>query len=146
VLTLILAAAAGVCLALGWLVEQVVLVYVALGLSVAGLALVVTQLWARRRRAGKDPVVSLIPSSNDAEATDDTEDEPDRSDTKDTNENADAAVHIVAGRKRFHLAGCRLLDGHDSEELTLVEAREENFTPCTVCVGAEPAGVLAGST
>lgn len=41
-------------------------------------------------------------------------------------------VFVVPGRKRFHRDDCHLLR-HDSQELTLEEAREEGFTGCTAC-------------
>jgi hypothetical protein len=124
VLALVLAAAAGVCLALGWLLEQIVLVDVALGASGLGLVLVVVQAWRRRRLSKKDTMVALDDAEEEAPAP-------------------DAPVYVVAGRKRFHRRDCRLLDGRDAEELTLVEAQEEDFTPCTVCVGTEVEEELA---
>lgn len=42
-------------------------------------------------------------------------------------------VLVVPGRKRFHRDDCRLLGSRTTEELTLNEAREEGFTPCTTC-------------
>lgn len=59
VIALILAVAAGVCLAVGWLLAQEVLVYVALGASGAGLVLVLGQAWLRRRKAAKDTVAEV---------------------------------------------------------------------------------------
>ena len=50
-LALVLAVVAGVCLAMGWLLEQIGLVYAALGLSALGLLLVLTAA-LRRRRSG----------------------------------------------------------------------------------------------
>ncbi|WP_119729825.1 hypothetical protein [Thermomonospora amylolytica] len=46
----------------------------------------------------------------------------------------EALVHVVPGRKRYHLSTCRQVAGRDTEELTYVEAREEGFTPCTACM------------
>ncbi|WP_433215480.1 hypothetical protein [Microtetraspora malaysiensis] len=46
----------------------------------------------------------------------------------------DVIVLVIPGRKRFHLADCRQLQGREAEELTHEEAREEGFTPCTACV------------
>lgn len=43
-------------------------------------------------------------------------------------------VAIVPGRRRFHRGECRLLVGHQVEELTAEEAIEEGFTPCTACI------------
>ncbi|GAB1817442.1 hypothetical protein [Herbidospora sp. RD11066] len=46
----------------------------------------------------------------------------------------DSLVLVIPGRKRFHRSGCRQLAGRETEELTVEEAREEGFTPCTTCV------------
>ncbi|MCD0450840.1 hypothetical protein LO762_16805 [Actinocorallia sp. API 0066] len=46
----------------------------------------------------------------------------------------DALVHVVPGRKRYHLDTCRQLAGRPTEELTYVEAQEEGFSPCTACL------------
>ncbi|MBO2465880.1 hypothetical protein [Actinomadura violacea] len=46
----------------------------------------------------------------------------------------DALVHVVRGRKRYHLDTCRQLAGRDTEELTYAEAKEEGFSPCTACM------------
>ncbi|GAA0968773.1 hypothetical protein [Actinocorallia libanotica] len=46
----------------------------------------------------------------------------------------DALVHVVPGRKRYHLDTCRQLAGRQIEELTYVEAQEEGFSPCTACL------------
>jgi hypothetical protein len=128
-----LAAAAGVCLALGWLLEQIVLVDVALGASGLGLVLVVVQVWRRRRLSQKDK-----PAAPDE--VDEPEEQPDEI------PEPDAAVYVVSGRKRFHRRDCRLLDGRDAEELTLLEAQEEDFTPCTVCAATEAEEELASQS
>lgn len=47
---------------------------------------------------------------------------------------ADALVHVVRGRKRYHLDSCRQLAGRVKEELTYSEAIEEGFSPCTACL------------
>ncbi|GAA3233963.1 hypothetical protein [Actinocorallia longicatena] len=46
----------------------------------------------------------------------------------------DAIVHVVPGRKRYHIDTCRQLAGRQTEELTYVEALEEGFSPCTACL------------
>ncbi|MFF4772357.1 hypothetical protein ACFY05_05805 [Microtetraspora fusca] len=55
----------------------------------------------------------------------------------------DVIVLVIPGRKRFHLADCRQLQGREAEELTHEEAREEGFTPCTACVPEAVARVAA---
>ncbi len=42
-------------------------------------------------------------------------------------------VLVVSGRPRYHADGCRYLSSKDAEELDVLEAREEGFTPCGVC-------------
>lgn len=46
----------------------------------------------------------------------------------------EALVHVIPGRKRYHLSTCRQVAGRDTEELTYIEAREEGFSPCTACM------------
>lgn len=45
----------------------------------------------------------------------------------------DALVHVIPGRKRYHLGECRLIAGKDSDTVGAVEAQEEGLSPCTVC-------------
>jgi hypothetical protein len=47
-------------------------------------------------------------------------------------------VHVVRGRRRYHVAACRLLNGHPDEPITVEEAHEEGFTACTTCVPDSP--------
>lgn len=48
-----------------------------------------------------------------------------------------STVLVVPGRHRYHRAGCSMLEGREPETLDLDEAREEGFTPCSLCaVGA----------
>jgi hypothetical protein len=46
----------------------------------------------------------------------------------------DRVVHVLPGRRRFHMDGCRLVAGKPAEEISLDEAREEGFTACTSCI------------
>lgn len=48
-------------------------------------------------------------------------------------------VYVIPGRKRFHLAGCRILEGRSQEELTLADAEDEGFSSCTSCAAASSA-------
>ncbi|SNR60311.1 hypothetical protein SAMN06265360_111145 [Haloechinothrix alba] len=54
-------------------------------------------------------------------------------------------VHVIPGRKRFHREGCALLEGHSREKLTLVEAREEGFSPCSRCATVGAASASPGN-
>lgn len=167
-LALGIAVVSGLCLALGWVFELVVLVYIALGVSLLGLMLVGVQTWQRRRRStvgntaerGR-PVAEVsvedVPP-NDTEKAE-TADEPQPTlepsgpaATNGSGELVDLAsggqlgrtssVYVVSGRKRFHVGGCRLVVEQYTEELTLLEAREESFTPCTVCLTTEAGQLL----
>ncbi|MGI8536688.1 MAG: hypothetical protein ACR2K2_09360 [Mycobacteriales bacterium] len=42
-------------------------------------------------------------------------------------------VLVVAGRPRYHVDGCRYLAGKPAEELDVIDALDEGFTPCGVC-------------
>ncbi|NKQ55488.1 hypothetical protein HFP15_21625 [Amycolatopsis sp. K13G38] len=131
-LALILAVVAGICLAAGWLWEQVIAVYVALGASVAGLVLVLGQVWLRRREAAKDTVDEPDPEPGEDLTLPEAE-----------HQEQDEVVFVLPGRKRFHVSGCRILDGKVAEELTLAEAEEESFTACSVCASREADELVA---
>ncbi|MCW2669309.1 MAG: hypothetical protein JWO27_1206 [Frankiales bacterium] len=55
-------------------------------------------------------------------------------------------VLVVAGRPRYHVAGCRYLTGKDAESVAVADARAQGFTACGVCkpddalASAAPAG------
>jgi hypothetical protein len=58
------------------------------------------------------------------------------------------SVLVVAGRPRYHVAGCRYLTGKDADEVDVEAARDEGFTACGVCkpdaaLAAEPAAADA---
>ncbi len=42
-------------------------------------------------------------------------------------------VFVVDGRPRYHVEGCRYLSGRQAEQVDVLDAREEGFTPCGVC-------------
>jgi hypothetical protein len=42
-------------------------------------------------------------------------------------------VLVMAGRPRYHAAGCRYLTGKDADEAEVAAARAEGFTACGVC-------------
>lgn len=147
-LALILAVAAGVALGLGWLLESIVLVYTALGLSGLGLVYTAVRMWLRRRRARQDNDVEedcgLELVANEAENSRVEADDAPAVEARPLEQlTDDSLVLVVAGRKRFHLDGCRLLDQRALEELTLAEAQDESFTPCSVCIGGLSAELTA---
>ncbi|MGW0891152.1 hypothetical protein [Saccharopolyspora gloriosae] len=171
-LALVLAVVSGGCLVAGWLLEQIVLVYVALALSAAGLVLVVASMWRRRRLGGQEaggdgesadhgdfPDSAEDSSEVSGDAADtvavrsggatgpDSAAEPAREIfvARSTGQRLDddAMVGVVHGRARFHSGECRLVRGMRVQRLTLVEAREEDFTACSVCVEIGAAALLS---
>ena len=135
----------------------IVLVYAAFGLSALGLLLVLIGVLRRRPVDVPDAV-----ASDDLAASDAAETEPEEQAEAEepasvgdlTREvfverssgdplDADAPVYVLQRRKRFHAAGCKLVKGKQPQELTLVEAREEDFTACSVCVEVGAAALLS---
>jgi hypothetical protein len=172
-LTLVIAVVSGLCLALGWAFELVVLVYIALAVSLAGLVLLGVQIWRQRHPSTVDETAdSVVPAadlsaedvpSDDAEKTDIGKTEPAEEPQPATAPNGPAvtngsgelvdlvsggpldkasSVYVISGRKRFHVSGCRLIVDQCAEELTLLEAREETFTPCSMCLTTEAGQLL----
>ncbi|GAA3522816.1 hypothetical protein GCM10022222_00860 [Amycolatopsis ultiminotia] len=159
-LALIAAVAAGICLGLGWLLGQVVLVYVALGVSATGFVLVLVEALRRRKAAKAAEAAATADEAEpeEAEAGDADDDEVDANPVEQQEDPVDErgdvlpvatvedgeVVFVVPGRMRFHLAGCRLLEGRDAEQLTLDEAEDEKFTACTVCANHAAAELVGG--
>lgn len=46
---------------------------------------------------------------------------------------ASGEVLVVAGRPRYHVAGCRYLAGRVPDSVDVAQARADGFTPCGVC-------------
>lgn len=117
-------------------------------LSVAASVLAAAALvidWRRRRRRSASvpvPVSAAAPapvSLFDEPVVDDLdlEAEPAEEDTDAADVLAvselDAEVRVVDERPRYHLAACRWLSGRPTLGLSVREARELGFTPCSVC-------------
>ena len=54
---------------------------------------------------------------------------------------SDGTVLIVPGRPKYHVEGCRFLTGKSADEVDVLDARDDGFTPCGFC---KPDAVLAG--
>lgn len=162
----VLVAGALACLLLGLGLDNIVLTYAALGISLLGIAVLsAAKVWKRRTSSSGDPEDgtahqhgSVGPTSLDG-AVDPAQ--PERVTAESEADEADAeppsgisasdgvepgvedpteepVVHVVPGRRRYHVAACKLLNGHSDESITLEEAHEEGFTACTTCVPAGP--------
>ncbi len=67
---------------------------------------------------------------------------PVEQDAEELDEEVGGYVLVVPGRPRYHVEGCRYLAGKDVEEVDILDARDEGFTPCGVC---KPDEVLAAA-
>jgi hypothetical protein len=127
----VVAVAAGICLAAGWLFGQDSMILLALVISCAGLLLTGVQAWrAKRRPPAEQPTEDM---AADAEPTP----EPVVDIPEIVALTPDSPVYVLAGRRRFHRSGCRVLADRPADELTLADAQDEEFTACTVCVPTE---------
>lgn len=153
-------------LIVGTLAHLMILVWIALGLSLIGLALVTGRSVLRRWRAAKlrrvedhddDVVDDAVPDAVDDVPDDAVEDVVDDvvDDTVEVSDHnvdhteaistagtatlvatrTEQLVRVVAGRRRYHQAGCQLLGSHSYAEITRAEAADEGFTACTKCCG-----------
>lgn len=150
-LVLMLIVAVAACLGVGLFLGKMSLVWCALGASLLGLLLLGYLLYADRRSSGAHPDADddsavELPGASGADEARDTPRAPEVS----TEPSAAAPVwavagrpdlasparivHVVPGRRRFHVDGCRLLVDKPAEEISLDEAREEGFTACTSCI------------
>jgi hypothetical protein len=42
-------------------------------------------------------------------------------------------VWVVDGRPRYHLEGCATIAGQPAEQITLAQAKQDGFIPCSLC-------------
>lgn len=158
VLVILLALLAAASLLSGYLMDEVSLVWVALGLSIGMLTLVVGTTVVERR--GPRPEQGA--ATEEADAVDssslDDEDDGDPTGSESVREPAevthpseagasttvarddapssdadDGLVRVIEGRRRYHRADCELLGQHETELLTEEEALEEGFSACSRC-------------
>jgi hypothetical protein len=54
-------------------------------------------------------------------------------------------VLVVAGRPRYHLAGCRYVADRGAQELGVAEARAAGYTACGVCRPDDGGAATAGT-
>jgi hypothetical protein len=156
-----LVAGALACMLLGLVLDEIALAYVALGVSLLGIAvLTAANAWRRRTSPSGHPTANqygsagptcpdgaVAPEQPERVVTEAEAEPPSGISTSDGTEpgiedpSETHVVHVVPGRRRYHVAACRLLNGYSNESITLEEAHEEGFSACTTCVphGAQPA-------
>jgi hypothetical protein len=149
----LLAIAAAALLAVGVLLPEIALTYISLGLAILGLVIVMARIVRQRRKRVTDTAErhgddSADPATSDNQdehvpaEEDDAEPVPDDAPgrveggtdcTAEVPAGGPETVLVIAGRRRFHRKECALTSGRSCEEVTVAEAREEGFTPCSTC-------------
>lgn len=154
-----LVAVALVLLAIGLAVQALTLLYLSIAVSAIALVVVAAAAVGRRRtslaatphEAGAPPAGAVAPEERDGAAGPRPQGGPvgDRSEAPLEDDGLDpqdlelgGTVLVVAARPRYHVDGCSYLEGQQVEEVDVLDAREEGFTPCGHCT---PDLVLAGS-
>jgi len=130
VISALLGLLAAALLAVAYFADVPVLGWAALVLSAVAAALALLPLTSRT-----EPGAAVEPEP-EPEAEDAVAPEPEAAVAPEPEPEpvaTDETVLVVAGRHRFHRAGCALLADHAVEELTEAEAREEGFSACTRC-------------
>jgi hypothetical protein len=132
-----LVVAAAALVVLGWVLQSGLLSAIALVLAVVAALISAAAVLRRRRaeRAEETPAVGAPVSQavGDTPVTAEPAEEP--VPDPPAPDGGDAVVRVVPGRLRYHRAGCTLVGGRVSQQLTVDEAHEEGFTPCSRCVG-----------
>ncbi len=120
-------------------------VYASIGVSLVSLVFLVIGILQRRGDTGTetaaaapevaeqpaDDVTTVLPSQVGTSRRV-TEREP-IAESADEELTTGGTVLVVEGRPRYHVGGCRYLSGKQAEEVDVLDAREEGFTPCGVC-------------
>jgi hypothetical protein len=78
-----------------------------------------------------DSVTAVIPSQSLGTSRKVSDEPPVAASVAD--EPAAGTVLVVEGRPRYHVGGCRYLSGKATQEVDVLDAREEGFSPCGVC-------------
>lgn len=108
--------------------DDVVFAYCSLVLALPCLAVIACRIWLDTRGPAPADVGEADAAGEEAASDTEAADDEDAAEADEP-----ALVKVIPGRKRFHFDRCELLDGHEHEALTLVEATEEGFTQCSKC-------------
>jgi len=137
-----------ILLVIGLVTTSLPFVYASIAVSVVAFVFLIIRILQRRGEQLPDAV-----PADDAEGVETPADaepvtavvrserrttEPEAAGTDDVR--VSGSVLVVAGRPRYHVEGCRYLNGKDPDEVPVDNARDEGFTACGVC---KPDEVLA---
>jgi hypothetical protein len=120
-----------ILLVIGLVVPSLGFVYASIAVSLASFAFLIRGILSRRGElpsavADGDVVAPVVPLADDAVV-------PVAPRTVKAQAAPGGAVLVVAGRPRYHVAGCRYLVGKDADTVDVNDAREDGFTACGVC-------------
>lgn len=131
-----------VLLVIGVAVPDLDFVYASIVVSLVSLAFLIVGIVQRRGEspaAGTAPVpVSLTEDASGQPAAD--QEVTAVAGVKPADSELGGTVLVVSGRPRYHIDGCRFVAGKQAEQVDVLDARDEGFTPCGVC---KPDDVLA---
>lgn len=147
-----------VLLALG-IATELAFVYASIATTVVAIVLLGLSVLARRK-ASTDDSSADANAANTASAADAGSPADDVEDglavsavraTSSGEELASGQVLVVAGRPRYHVEGCRYLNGKQADAVAVSAAQADGFTPCGVCkpddaLAAADAGGSAADT
>ncbi|MCW2499142.1 MAG: hypothetical protein JWN87_818 [Frankiales bacterium] len=133
-----------VLLVIGLIDPNLGFVYASIAVSLASFGFLVVGILQRRKEvlpetadvpagaaaAPAEGVTAIIPSTRTTKAADA---EPAAAAADAAREAVTGQVLVVAGRPRYHVAGCRYLTGKQADTVDVADAREEGFTACGVC-------------
>ena len=139
-----------ILLVIGLIGQDLIWVYLSIGVSLGAFAFLVIGILQRRKEempgSGDAPVEDLAAAPEGMRPVDPSEGvktvpaSAARTTVMATPPTASASsgsgegkVLVVAGRPRYHVEGCRYLTGKDAESVDAADAREEGFTACGVC-------------
>jgi hypothetical protein len=133
-LIVLVIAASAVLLTVGISTGQSLLVWYALGTSVVSAAFLGVLAVRARRNAGMGTGLSDKSESAPGPGSEIYRGTPGAVEGGRDGGPTDLTVHVLHGRGRYHMEGCRLLVAKPSEEISLGDATDEGFTACTVCM------------
>ena len=151
-----------ILLIIGVVGPDLTFVYASIGVSLVSLVFLIIGIVQRRGETASSSDTTAAPKGEGAKGAKDDEDagsdqddavtavipaqprggskkvapvveEPPVAETADEELEYGGTVLVVEGRPRYHVEGCRYLTGKEAEEVDVLDAREEGFTPCGVC-------------
>ena len=122
-----------VLLVIGLVVPSLGFVYASIAVSLASFAFLIRGILSRRGELPAGGDAEAVPAVAVVEATESAPTAPRTPKVAASAAAPGGAVLVVAGRPRYHVAGCRYLTGKEADSVDVTDARSEGFTACGVC-------------